>query len=227
MKDVITGQENNSDSTKKKIHWVITGLIAGVIISIIITRFVSKKKEPDPRVNAVLAHLACLGCNCGLTLDKCECGYARDVKQFVHQLTYSELNQDDIYKHLIKQYGYAIIADRETRMRYADEKLARLSINPPHFNFGSIKSETATHTFIVKNMGMGTLEITKVYTSCGCTTAEIKKTRLDPQESTEMLVRFNPKFHPMKGKVMRIVYLESNDVEEPVKEVKIEAEITE
>lgn len=228
MKDVITGQEEKSDSTKKKLHWMITGLIAGVIIGIIITRFISQKNSPDHRANTVLAHLACLGCNCGLTLDKCECGHVRDVKQLVYQFTSSGMDEDSVYRHLIQQYGFAIIADKDTRMKYTDrEMLPRISVEPASFDFGIIKPETVAHSFIVSNKGKGVLEINKVYTSCGCTTAELRKNRLEPGESAEMLVKFNPKFHPMKGKVMRVVYMESNDVEEPVKEIKIEAEISE
>ncbi len=59
----------------------------------------------------------------------------------------------------------------------------RLSCASPRFNFGRVsQSESAslTHVFIVRNIGASALEVARVRTSCGCTTATFSPRVLPP-----------------------------------------------
>ncbi len=100
----------------------------------------------------------------------------------------------------------------------------RVSVSPSSYNFGDVvQSEgTVSTTFTVKNTGGETLTINRLSTSCGCTTAEMNKDPLQPGESREMTVTFDPMVHPDQfGKIERVVYLQTSDPDRPEIEIDI------
>ncbi|NOY07695.1 MAG: DUF1573 domain-containing protein [Spirochaetes bacterium] len=101
-----------------------------------------------------------------------------------------------------------------------------IEITPHSYNFGVIPRRPVEKDFIVKNTGGKLLLITGINTSCGCTTAVIKKKKLTPGEQTKLLVTFDPNVmnKGMTGDIYRIVYIRSNDPERL--EVKIEIRAT-
>jgi hypothetical protein len=66
-----------------------------------------------------------------------------------------------------------------------------------------------------------------VSTSCGCTLAKIDQNNLKPGENTGLHVTFNPKLmkEEVKGKVSRIIFIKSNDPDNPELEIKITANV--
>jgi len=104
----------------------------------------------------------------------------------------------------------------------------KIEITPPSFDFGEVEfGKIAQTSFKIKNDGEAGLEIKKVATSCGCTTAKVAKNHLDPGEETELAVSYNPAAmgnNPhSKGKQERIIYVKSNDPSTPQVEVTINA----
>lgn len=61
-------------------------------------------------------------------------------------------------------------------------------------DFGIIKESEGdvSHTFIVTNSGNAPLVITRVVSSCGCTTPEFTKEPIAPGKSGEIKVIYNP-----------------------------------
>ena len=99
-----------------------------------------------------------------------------------------------------------------------------ISIDPIEYDFGKITKAggIVTTTFEIKNIGNFELKIEPLSTSCGCTTAEIDSTSLQPGESTTLTVFFNPNYHKEpEGRFSRTVFIESNDPVNPESEVKI------
>lgn len=106
----------------------------------------------------------------------------------------------------------------------------RIQIIPTEYDFGVVSPEKVRHTFLVKNIGGGTLEIFHVSTSCGCTTVSINKQTIEPGETAELVVSYDPNFHASTAKkrmfhVKRSVYVRSNDPRTPEKAVYITATI--
>lgn len=103
----------------------------------------------------------------------------------------------------------------------------RIEAIPESFDFGEIEyGEIAEHTFRVKNSGGEVLEIKKVSTSCACTSAEISKERIFPQEKAELKVTYNTGAMSgphAKGAQDRIIYVRSNDPLNPQVEIMIKA----
>lgn len=101
----------------------------------------------------------------------------------------------------------------------------KIQVMPPSYNFGDIPQAPINHTFIVKNTGTAPLEIRRVSTSCGCTSAKISNERLLPNEETDFLVTFAPNLDGMVGETLIIAYIKSNDPEKPEVEVELRANV--
>lgn len=105
---------------------------------------------------------------------------------------------------------------------------AQVLVVPESHDFGIIDQSkgTVSTSFEVKNTGGQSLEILKLSTSCGCTTAEMDMSDLNLGESREMKVTFDPMVHPDQfGPVKRVVYLQTSDPENPEIEIDIEGNV--
>lgn len=105
----------------------------------------------------------------------------------------------------------------------------RIEIEPNSFDFGNVPyGETVKTSFAIKNKGQEVLEIKRIGASCSCTTAKVDKEKINPGESGELSVVYDTdamgEFHG-KGKQERIIYIRSNDPENPQIEVMIFANV--
>ncbi len=107
------------------------------------------------------------------------------------------------------------------------EKRPEIEITPKSFDFGEIEyGEIVKYTFKVRNLGEEVLEIKRVATSCGCTTAEVTKDRIVPGEEADLNVTYDTgamSGSHAKGNQDRIIYVKSNDPINPQFEVIITA----
>jgi len=105
----------------------------------------------------------------------------------------------------------------------------QVELSTSEFDFGDIPNTgPVSHTFQVRNVGQGALEIAGVSTSCGCTTAEIGSRRLTPGGVTDLTVTFDPQAHgSATGEFMRQVYVRSNDPGTPEATLTIRATVIE
>ncbi len=91
----------------------------------------------------------------------------------------------------------------------------KISVDQPQYNFGEVIAGIAVvHTFILTNTGDQPLVIKSVRTSCGCTTAALAKTTLNPGEAVNLAVTFDTAGY--SGKVGKSIYVTSNDPATPV-----------
>jgi len=100
----------------------------------------------------------------------------------------------------------------------------RIVVDPTSQDLGEVPQKPLELTYTVRNEGGSPLRIGKVSTSCGCTTATVERDTIPPGESTELRVVFDPVEHNLYGKLLRIVYLRSNDPTNP--EVEAEFRVT-
>jgi len=86
----------------------------------------------------------------------------------------------------------------------------KISVDHAVYDFGEvIAGMTVTHTFVLTNAGDAPLVISRVWTSCGCTTTALPKTTIAPGESVDLTVTFNSTGY--RGKVGKSIYIKSND----------------
>jgi hypothetical protein len=122
---------------------------------------------------------------------------------------------------LVGSYGY---------LRSGTQDPPRIEVTPSSYDFGEISpTEKAVVEFQVKNTGGSPLEITRVSTSCGCTTAEIEDELLLPGETTTLHVTFDPQVMYTEGlaeeEILRVIYVRSNDPDRPEVEVELRGRV--
>lgn len=83
------------------------------------------------------------------------------------------------------------------------------------FDFGDITVDTIrSHSFVLTNDGTAPLVITKVYSSCGCTTVAHPKEPVMPGDTARIVVTFNPAGRSA-GYFTKLVRIRSNAASKP------------
>ncbi len=107
----------------------------------------------------------------------------------------------------------------------SDPKTApRVQVENPIIDFGVMgpnKRKTGKYNF--KNVGQGTLKITRVKPVCGCTVPELDKKEYAPGESGTINVTYRSS--TKKGAVSKHLYIESNDPENPRFQLTVKANV--
>lgn len=136
-----------------------------------------------------------------------------------------------------------------TDLQETPSKTATLFTPEEFFDFGiiSMAAGNVSHAFKIKNTGTEPIVISKVYTSCMCTTATLTtqegavgpfgmpghaaipsiKQSIAPNEEASVEIVYDPAAHgpAATGKVRRTVYLETDAQKEPF-ELSFEANVT-
>jgi len=104
----------------------------------------------------------------------------------------------------------------------------QIVIEPKNFDLGAINyGSVAEHKFQLKNSGASELDIRRIATSCGCTTAKVDKNNLASGEETTLTVIYDTgamgDSPHAKGQQERIIYVQSNDPVSPQTEITIQA----
>lgn len=96
----------------------------------------------------------------------------------------------------------------------------QIVVEPAVQDLGERPQERIELTYTVRNAGEALLVIEKVSTSCDCTQAELDQTEIPPGGSTRLRVSLDPVEDDLYGEIKRVIYLRSNDPENP--EVSVE-----
>jgi hypothetical protein len=92
------------------------------------------------------------------------------------------------------------------------------------WNFGKVKQgETLAHEFVFTNSGDATLIIQKVSTSCGCTAALASEDKIAPGKEGKIEIKFDTRGYG--GTVSKLIFVESNDLNEARKQLQVSADI--
>lgn len=88
----------------------------------------------------------------------------------------------------------------------------KIAVDNAVYDFGTVlEGVFVTHKFLLSNVGDESLTITRVRTSCGCTTTALAKTTLAPGESVELEANLDTAHYG--GTISKSIYVESNDPE--------------
>jgi len=92
------------------------------------------------------------------------------------------------------------------------------------WDFGKVKvGQILKHTFVYKNESEVVVELISTNTSCGCTVSAIKNKKLLPGDSSDIDVTFNSKGY--NGQVKQFVYLNTDNLADPIVRFEINAEV--
>lgn len=94
------------------------------------------------------------------------------------------------------------------------EHAPKLVCAEPGYDFGTVDSSvTVEHTYVLKNEGDLTLEISNVKPSCGCTVANITERSVPPGGETKVTARLA--LQGRSGQQHKSITVESNDPKQP------------
>ena len=101
------------------------------------------------------------------------------------------------------------------KINLAKESKVGIQISPAKKDLGRvIYGDIAKTEFTLANFSRDSLAITRVSTSCSCTSAEVVKEKLNPDEDTKVKVSFNPAIHGDDtdvGEVTRTIYIDTDN----------------
>lgn len=95
------------------------------------------------------------------------------------------------------------------------------------YDFGTIPPGpgNVSQVYYIQNTGTEPLEISNVTTSCGCTRALLSSSVIPPGARADLTAIFDPDYHDTEGPVKRVIWLETNDPDQPVVEVSFIANV--
>ena len=116
---------------------------------------------------------------------------------------------EEMQEHMEEEHGKGGMMHRDV-----DDDSPAAETHKSTHDFGKISKENGvvSTTFEIENHGRGILIIGEISTSCGCTSAEVDKTELGFNETTDLTVYFDPNFHEEpEGQFERSVFVKTND----------------
>lgn len=116
---------------------------------------------------------------------------------------------------VLSSMGYSTIYDLEGGIAAYKESHVNVFITPEVHDFGTVVyGDIPIQTFTLTNFTPQKLTITKVSTSCGCTTADLVPQTLEPYGEVPFTVSFNPAIHKDDtdlGHLTRTIYIDTDN----------------
>ena len=101
-----------------------------------------------------------------------------------------------------------------------------LDVPVVRWDWGTIPAQPpVAQTFPIQNRGNEPLLVSNVTTSCGCTIADLSSSVIPPGQRADLLVVFDPAYHETVGPVTRVVWVETNDPDTPLLELRLDADV--
>jgi len=119
----------------------------------------------------------------------------------------------------ISRLGYKNVYDLEGGINAYREQNNEVVVTPDNQDLGTvIYGDVPTANFTLTNFTPLPVKVTRVSTSCGCTTAEVEKEELGAYESTTVKVSFDPAVHgddTDTGELTRTIYINTDNPNYP------------
>ncbi len=188
-----------------------------------------------------------------MTLDKCDCPDAREMKAYIEALIETGVNKDEIFYKVAKKFTLNTILDAQIKqdveqrlVKEAGEKRPQIVLEAASFNFGKASKKQGKLTKNIKlfNRGNSDLAIKNIKVYCSCVTAALTVNKnkspyfgtpgapagwqmvIGPHKSGELEIILDLGHASITiGKVIRDVLITSNDPLYPETSVRIEAEV--
>lgn len=109
-----------------------------------------------------------------------------------------------------------------------DQPQPQIAVPENTHDFGRVKpTAVVTYTFPIFNTGDAPLTISRAYTTCGCTTADITARVIPPGKVALVTLTFDAGFHDTRGQdVRRGLIIENNDRRQSKAEVWTRASVS-
>ena len=108
-----------------------------------------------------------------------------------------------------------------------DQAQPAIAVSEKSYDFGSVgPADVVERSFVLFNTGNAPLTISRAYTTCGCTTADISASTIPPGKVATVTLTFDAGYHDAAGQtVRRGLIIENNDPRQPQAEIWIQASV--
>jgi hypothetical protein len=108
-----------------------------------------------------------------------------------------------------------------------DQAQPAIAVSERSYDFGSISpTDVVERSFVIFNTGDAPLTISRAYTTCGCTTADISASFIPTGKVATVTLTFDAGFHDAAGQtVRRGLIIENNDPRQSQAEIWIQASV--
>lgn len=189
-----------------------------------------------------------------MTLDKCDCPDAREMKAYIEALIEAGIGKDEIFYKVAKRFSLNTILDEQIKqgiekrlITEAGTKRPQIILESNSFNFGKVSKKQGSKAKIFKlyNKGSADLIITNIRVSCSCVTASLKvgkikspyfgiagatpgwKAAIEPGSNGELEVVADLAHPSMAvGRQIRDIFIGSNDPVYTEVSIRTEVEVT-
>ncbi|MFH1840675.1 MAG: DUF1573 domain-containing protein [Candidatus Shapirobacteria bacterium] len=155
-----------------------------------------------------------------------------------------------VFSLVIVALGVYLLSRAPARVALFPENEARIGLESRRYDFGSVRlnSGLIVHRYVIRNLGKIDLKIANLASSCACIKVYFKSANqespragmkgmtkisewigvLQPEESGEVIIEFDPNFHGPQGvgKITRAVSFETNDPQNRYVELSFNGEVT-
>lgn len=120
-------------------------------------------------------------------------------------------------------FGMTLVASAPAQ-EPATTNVPHIACDESTYDFGTVDpSQTVEHTFVIRNTGTLTLEITRVQPSCGCTVANISEKSVPPGGESHITSRLS--LQGRSGPQHKTIVVDSNDPLQPQTILTIKGEV--
>lgn len=119
---------------------------------------------------------------------------------------------------MMGEYPEAAVDDSQTPIAEMKERF---------YDFGTLSTDQeVSREFVLTNRGGAALLITRAYTTCGCTSAEISSAVIPPGKAGLVTVYLDPRLASAgSSAIRRGIILETNDPQQPQIEIWVQASV--
>jgi Protein of unknown function (DUF1573) len=111
-----------------------------------------------------------------------------------------------------------------TNNKTGSEEASHISVDEPHYNFGSMqRGTTKSHEFVIRNTGNAPLKIRNGGTTCKCTLSKVADESIPPNGSTKVKLEWTAKAD--SGPFGQTATILTNDPTQSQVELKVEGQI--
>lgn len=190
-----------------------------------------------------------------MSLDKCNCPDAKEMKAYIEALIETGVNVDEIFYKVAKKFSPNTILDKQIKARVEERlikeaggKIPKILLDPSSLNLGQLskKQGKIQRVFKLYNNGAAPLIVTNITVSCSCVTASLAvgknkspdfgvqgapfgwQETINPGQNGELEVIVDLSHSAITiGKLFREITITSNDIINPEVAVKIEGDVKE
>jgi len=232
---------------------VFKRIIFGVSFFILMSQVIYAQNSKDLKAD-IYSKIRDYRCT-EMTLDKCDCPAAKEMKAYIDAFLETGMSERDILYRVAKKFSLRVIVDQSVKesiekklIKETGGNYSRSMFEPPLFNFGQVSKSQGKVSMVSKIYNKGNLDliITNIRVSCPCVSVSLKTGQekseylgvggasagwqavIAPNRFGELEVVLDLNHSSMSiGKQVREVYISSNDLFEKNTSVKAIIEVKE